>query len=57
MYINSPPTDNIRTCYDLIKEGLTLQAKLKLPPPVISEPIEEYGGLSVNYNCSFTDHF
>ena len=46
MYINSPPTDSIRACYDLIKEGLTLQAKLKLPPPIILEPIEEYGGLS-----------
>ena len=46
MYINSPPTDSIKACYDLIKEGLTLQAKLKLPPPIISEPIEDYGGLS-----------
>ena len=46
IYINSPPTESTRTCYDLIKEGLTLQAQLKLPPPIISEPIEEYGGLS-----------
>ena len=46
MYINSPPTDSIKACYNLIKEGLTLQAKLKLPPPIISEPIEDYGGLS-----------
>ena len=46
MYINSPPTDSIKACYDLIKEGLTLQAKLKLPPPIILEPIEDYGGLS-----------
>ena len=46
MYVNSPPTDSIKACYDLIKEGLTLQAKLKLPPPIISEPIEDYGGLS-----------
>ena len=46
MYINSPPADSIKACYDLIKEGLTLQAKLKLPPPIILEPIEDYGGLS-----------
>ena len=46
IYINSPPTESTRTCYDLIKEGLTLQAKLKLPPPIISEPIEDYSGLS-----------
>ena len=46
IYINSPPIDSIRACYDLIKEGLILQAKLMLPPPIISEPIEDYSGLS-----------
>ena len=46
IYINSPPTDSIRACYNLMKEGLILQAKLKLPPPIISDPIEDYGGLS-----------
>ena len=46
IYINSPPTESIRACYNLMKEGLKLQAKLKLPPPIISDPIEEYGGLS-----------
>ena len=46
IYINSHPIDSIRACYDLINEGLTLQAKLKLSPPIISEPIVDYGGLS-----------
>ena len=46
MYINSPPADSIKACYDLFKEGLTLRAKLKLSPPIISEPIEDYGSLS-----------
>ena len=46
IYINSPPIDSIRACYGLIKEGLTLQAKLMLPPPIMSEPIEDYGGIS-----------
>ena len=46
IYIDSPPADSIKVCYGLIKEGLTLQAKLKLPPPILSEPIEDYSGLS-----------
>ena len=46
IYINLPPINSIRACYDLINEGLTLQAKLKLPPPIVSKPIADYGGLS-----------
>ena len=29
--------------FDKLKEGLTLRAQLKLPPPKLSEPIEAYG--------------
>ena len=39
-------TPNYQICHDRFKEGLTLRAQLKLPPPTLSEPIEAYGGLT-----------
>ena len=35
-----------KICHDILKEGLTLRAQLKLSPPTLSESIKAYDGLT-----------